>query len=308
MNTLKGGTILKSRYQILRLILKSKLKNIYYAQDLHQRGHFWIVNEIPVYIKKPQEKEKFLARFNADLVKFSSYLHQNLTKIIDFFEEDNKFYVLSDHIKGSNLENILKSSKFCLNEKDIAKIGFQLAEALNYLYTRKAPASFYRGIKLKNLILTNDGILKLANLELESFFPLQEGIDPDTQIGGMDYLPPEQFSQKPILDQRSLVFILGAVLYHLSTRKNPSDNLFKLESPGEINANISGELERMIQKATRIEYKKRYSNLGEFKKDLSSLAGIPEEKIKSSINSIIIGILTALGALIVFLAYYFLTR
>lgn len=303
MNILKNGTVIKSRYKIVRPILQSRFKNAYYAQDLHLKDKFWLVNEIPFAAKHPREKEKN----NNDLKVFSSYLHPNLTSVIDFFEENNNFYIISEYLKGKNLENIIQNQQTVLNEADLVKIGIQLADILNYLNLQKMPASFYGGIRLKNLILTNAGILKLANLELEVFLPHQEGVNAKTQNGGMEYLPPEQFSKVPALDQKSLVFILGAVLYHVASKTSPTDNLSKLKPLHEINPKISEEFSGIIQKATKINPEERYLNLKEFKNILAKTTKIsPKNKKQNNmaiifiILAIIICTLTAIGIIFYF--------
>jgi serine/threonine-protein kinase len=264
---LHNNEILRSRYKVIKHIGSDKIKNIYAVQDLHLSENFWTVYEILLNIRhKAGENQKYFFRLNTNLMDLTSLSHENLARIIDFFNEKNNLYVISEYFTGINLEKMLDSPKQNFNEMEIMNIAIQICDLFSYFFSKKVKASYYR-ILLKNIIITYSGILKMINLGISDFVSVNE-TDEKNAIGSMDYLPPEQMQTGCILDQRSLIYIISALIYHLITKQNPADFSFNLPSAKTFYPAISSEFLLILNKSLDINPKKRYSNLNEFKKEL----------------------------------------
>ncbi|WP_245721476.1 serine/threonine-protein kinase [Nocardia crassostreae] len=111
----------------------------------------------------------------------------------------------------------------------VAWLGSRLARALDYA---AANGVLHRDIKPANVLLTGDGIPKLADFNI-SFSLHVAGTSPLAYFGGsLAYMSPEQLAachpQLPAsaedLDGRSDIYALGVVLWELLTGQGPFDD------------------------------------------------------------------------------------
>src|SRR5271163_1945914 len=103
-----------------------------------------------------------------------------------------------------------------------------------------------------------------------------------SDAGTLPYMSPEQVKGlKP--DARADVWSAGAVLYEMSTGKQPFGDLIKASlvaailehppvPPREVNPKISEGLQRVILRALQKDPKERYQSAGDLRIDLANLA------------------------------------
>jgi len=63
---------------------------------------------------------------------------ESIIQLMDYFEEDDKFYLIFEKAKGGHLLNQIQQ-RIKFSEKDAATIMAKLANALKYLHSRKYP-------------------------------------------------------------------------------------------------------------------------------------------------------------------------
>ena len=121
---------------------------------------------------------------------------------------DQRLFVAMELFSGESLASVLRAGAVDL---DTAKaIVGQVGQAL--LEAQKA-GLFHRDVSPKNVLIGPTGDVKVIN------FPLARPIT-DKVAGDPAYLSPEQAQGKPA-DQRSHIYSLGAILYHLLTGEPP---------------------------------------------------------------------------------------
>jgi serine/threonine protein kinase len=120
-----------------------------------------------------------------------------------------------------------------------------------------------------------NGSVKLLDLGLASVFQSVGDQESLNRVGSMDYASPEQFSEGGTFDQRSLVYSVGAILYHVLTRRNPAQSPFALDPVEEINPSISPAVEEIVNRCTEIEPRDRYATLTELKKSIQAALKTP---------------------------------
>ena len=107
-----------------------------------------------------------------------------------------------------------------LTERELARIGLQVAEGLAYLHKNGV---IHRDIKPANLFMLEDKSLLIGDLGLAQW----GGVDPHRAreqglaLGSPYYMPPEQIANDPPLDGRADLYALGVTLFQLATGKVP---------------------------------------------------------------------------------------
>lgn len=269
------GVSLRARYRIVQLLHQSRHANIYLAEDQHLPGHMWAVREMQLLAVDNFEKNRIMSQFHAEALRLSQLTHPTLARVLDFFVDGNNLYIVREYVHGSDLGHLLSSRAMPLSEREALQVITQIVEAITYIQSRKLPPVFFRELTAQNIIVAKTGSVKLVDLGLASVF--QAG-DPQSQqqVGSLDYASPEQFSEAGAFDQRSLVYSVGAILYHMLTRRNPALSPFALEPVEEINPNISEGVEDIVHRSTEIEPRDRYASLADLKKALQQAMKGPD--------------------------------
>jgi len=115
--------------------------------------------------------------------------HDSIIQLIDYFEEDDKFYLIFEKANGGHLlDLILKKKSFA--ESQAARIIQKLAKALKYLHSKGIA---HRDLKPENvLIFDQENDVKLADFDLCS--PVQGTVTTprlQSPVGSPDYMAPE---------------------------------------------------------------------------------------------------------------------
>jgi serine/threonine-protein kinase len=274
--TIPKGKVMRNRYRIHQLLHQSRHANIYLVEDQHLRGNVWAVREMQLFAVDSFEKSRIVAQFNAEGQVLSSLAHPGLAKVVDFFTEGNNLYIVREYVHGTDLGQLLEGRNTPLGERDALSAIAQVLEAIMYLWSRKLPAIFFRELCAQNIIFCKGGEVKLLDLGLARVF--QPSGDPEAlaRVGSIDYASPEQFSEGGTFDQRSLVYSVGAILYHIMTRHNPALSPFSLEPVAALNPNVSPAVEEIVNRATENDPRNRYQTLAELKKVVAAAAKAPQ--------------------------------
>jgi serine/threonine protein kinase len=310
--------ILRARYKIAKVIWETILVNIYYVRDLHMPEKSWIVREMQMIAVDNSDRSKIIRNFNNEAQRISSVNHPYIATVVDFFSEGTNFYVVREYIPGTDLVTLLKKNQKPFNETDVIGWAIQIAEALSFLYSSKFPALFFREFSMQNIIVMNNGGIKLIDLGLAGCFQTESATEGLSRMGSMDYAPPEQFSEEGFFDIRSLVYSLGAFMYHCLTNVNPASSPFDLKPMNILNPVLTSGIQDVVNKATQNNPEMRYQNLNDIRRDLVALLKAPKlspvkiEKDKENESSLlnwILGILlTITMGVILFLIYHYFLK
>lgn len=219
---------------------------------------------IPVYGDE-NLRRKELDRFDRESRLLSNLDCDHIVKLLDYFIEDHRGYLVMEYIDGDSLVGLISKSG-ALPESKVLELSIQMCATLSYLHGLSPPV-VHRDFTPDNLILTSDGSLKLIdfNVAQEAKFTTTA-----TVVGKHAYLPPEQFRGKPC--PQSDIYALGGTLYFLSTGSEPEP--ISSAHPILVNENVSEKLDRIVARATEPELKDRYPSIAELQADLLALAGM----------------------------------
>merc|ERR1711953_320176 len=117
--------------------------------------------------------------------------HKNIIQLIEFFEEDDKFYLVFEKLHGGPLLELIQRRKF-LTEKEASSIVRNLAHALSFLHSRGIA---HRDLKPDNVLcMTHEDT---ENVVLCDFDLCSDPVDTlttpslSTPVGSLEYMAPE---------------------------------------------------------------------------------------------------------------------
>ena len=162
---------------------------------------------------------EFVARFKREAQSAAALNHVNITQIYAIGQEGPTPFFAMEMIQGRSLDAIIKE-KGALDPLQAARYMQQTAQGLRQAAQRHL---IHRDVKPSNLMLTEEGIVKITDFGLAKASQSQTQLTATGEIlGSPGYISPEQ-AQGLEIDARSDIYSLGATFYHLVTGKLPFD-------------------------------------------------------------------------------------
>lgn len=266
---LSPGTLLQGRYRIIRKLGHGGMGAVYLVEHTSLNKQFAIKEIREVEISDPTERANAVKQFQKEARLLAGLKHPNLPQVSDFFEENERQYLVMDLIQGETLEHILGSTSSFLPEQQVLDWAIQICNVLDYLHGQNPPVIF-RDLKPGNIMVDAQGKVKLIDFGIAKLFNPAKTTD-TLKMGTPGYAPPEQYGGQMGTDPRSDIYSLGAVLHHLVTRHDP-----QLEHPfyfpnvpiHQFNPDISDAFAQVLYQATAYEKDQRYPTVVEMREAL----------------------------------------
>jgi serine/threonine-protein kinase len=270
------GALLNNRYEIARVIASGGMGIVYEAFTRHLGGLRCAIKALKDQTSNPAEQTEAIANFEREAMILARLHHPYLPRVFDHFSERDQHFLVMDYVEGESLEQRLEQSgRRPMNLSRVLHWMFELCDVLEYLHSQSPPVIF-RDLKPGNIMITPENQVRLIDFGIARLFV--PGKSRDTQaLGTPGYSAPEQYG-KGQTDERSDLYALGVILHELLTGYDPSTRPFKLPLARQLNPRLPGGIEKIIQKATRLEPYQRYRHVLEFKRDLLAL----QKELRSS--------------------------
>ncbi|XP_066518157.1 MAP kinase-interacting serine/threonine-protein kinase 2a isoform X2 [Hoplias malabaricus] len=150
--------------------------------------------------------------------------HRNILELVEFFEEDEKFYLVFEKLRGGSvLTHIHRRQHF--SEKEASIVVQEIASALDFLHSK---GMAHRDLKPENILCEHSDRIspvKICDFDLGSGIKLNSDSSPIstpellTPCGSAEYMAPEvveAFNEEAsIYDKRCDLWSLGVILYIL---------------------------------------------------------------------------------------------
>src|SRR5262249_5867107 len=145
-------------YQILRQLGRGGMGAVYLARQVSLDRPVALKVMNPQWAKDPA----FLVRFTREAYAAAQLVHHNVVQVYDIGAERNINYFSMEFVAGQSLADLVKS-KGKLPAEEAAGYVLQAARGLKFAHER---GMIHRDIKPDNLMLNEQGVVKVADLGL----------------------------------------------------------------------------------------------------------------------------------------------
>ena len=235
---------------------------------------------IKILPRKFSSNPQFIERFYAEGRAAAALNHPNIVQAYDVGKSGEFHYFVMEFVDGRSVyDDIARHKRY--NEKDAIDIIIQIAEALQHAHEK---GLIHRDVKPKNLMLTKEGMAKLADMGLARAMNDKEMAEAEAgkAFGTPYYISPEQIRGEVNITPAADIYSLGATLYHMVTGnvpfdgKNPSAVMHKhlkaeLVPPDHVNPKLSAGISEVIEMMMAKDPKARYKSCKDLLIDLRAV-------------------------------------
>jgi len=142
--------------------------------------------------------------------------HPNVVQVYDAGEDGGRPFIVMEYVPGETLARVLVQRR---NLPPAEAATFARQAALGLQHAHEA-GLVHRDVKPQNLLLRDDGVLKIADFGIARAAEVSRLTQLGTVLGTAAYLAPEQALGEEVGPQAD-IYSLGAVLYELLTGRPP---------------------------------------------------------------------------------------
>src|SRR5437016_9047071 len=195
------------RYEIRSKLGEGGMGEVYLAQDT-KLDRKVAIKFLPESLVADEQARKRLVREARAAARLD---HPNICSIYEVSEEDDRSFIVMQHIEGETLDIRMKRQPFDLPES--LSIAMQVAEALAEAH---AHGIIHRDIKPANIIITPRGKVKVLDFGLAKIVSGEVAVDTQAEtamllthtgmvLGTAPYMSPDQLRAEQ-LDSRRDIF------------------------------------------------------------------------------------------------------
>jgi CTD kinase subunit alpha len=138
-------------------------------------------------IRMEGERDGFPVTAVREVKLLQSLRHVNVVELIEVMVEKNDCFMVFEYL-AHDLTGILNHPSFKLDDAQRKDLSQQLFEGLDYLHVRGV---LHRDIKAANILVSKEGILKLADFGLARFYAKRHQLDYTNRVVTIWYRSPE---------------------------------------------------------------------------------------------------------------------
>ena len=271
-STLVPNTQLQAgRYVVMRILGQGGMGAAVLARDTRVSNKLVVIKELISDETDLLQRQEDVRNFTREVETLAKLDHPLIPAVTDSFQEGSHYFMVQEYVAGENLEGHMERLKQPMPEPEALTYTSQVLDILQYL-AQQQPPIVHRDIKPANIIVSSrDKLAHLVDFGIARTDEMKQSKRKQTSaLGTPGYAPPEQYQGNA--DGRSDLYALAATLHFLLTNRDPRDEPpFNYPRVRTLNAQLSPETERVLDRALTLDITKRYQNAGEMKEEIDEL-------------------------------------
>ncbi|MCP4423938.1 MAG: protein kinase [Chloroflexi bacterium] len=250
------------KYRLLEQLGKGGFSKVYRAENLS------LGNEVAIKILDPvlAQDDSFVRRFRREARRTALLDHPNIVRVLDLDQVDGEFFIAMEYMPSKDLHDLLASGELLPLERAVSVVR-QIGAALDYAHAR---ALVHRDVKPGNVLVREDGTVKLTDFGLVHASEGSRLTQTGTTMGTPSYMSPEQ-TRGTEVDGRADLYALGVMAYEFITGRVPFAGDTPVStaymhvhesppSPSSIAQRAGGSIEAVLLKALAKDPNDRYQS------------------------------------------------
>ncbi|MBI4861906.1 MAG: serine/threonine protein kinase, partial [Candidatus Riflebacteria bacterium] len=165
------------------------------------------------------DDQEALARFVQEGRLLARIRHPNVIRTYEMGELDEHPYMVVEYLPGGTLQDRLASGRR-IGLGDAVRVA---CDCLNGLQACHERGVIHRDLKPANVLFTGDGLAKIADLGVASYYGARDRMTrPGEVLGTPRYMAPEQAAGQPVSVESDL-YSLALILYEMVAGRPPFD-------------------------------------------------------------------------------------
>ena len=204
---------LAGRYRIIDLIGVGHTAEVYLAEDLSLNRTV----VVKVLLPSLAQHEEVRRAFRDNIVRSATLSHPHLARVYDGGQEHGAIFMITEYLGGGSLEDVLSSGRI-LSSDDTARLGRDVASALNYLHEN---GFVHSELSPSKLLFDEEGMVRVSDVALAGIGALYRE---RLSLDDVRYLSPEQVLGEEVTDKTD-VYSLALIMYEAVTGEAPFDEM-----------------------------------------------------------------------------------
>ena len=273
-----GSTLLFGKYQLCRVLGRGGSGTVYLAKhkDLEEYRA----------IKQVAKACVDYAQFRREALILKDIRHPGIPVVYDLEEDEDFCYLIEEFLEGDSLYALVSDMGHFSKAMTI-RCGIQICHLVSILHLSKITPILYLDLQPENLLICGDTV-KLV--DFDHAIHLDEAEYLTKRYGTVGCAAPEQYTGA-VLDKRTDIYAIGAVLYYMLTGEFPG------ESPVYPRDRIDRSMAKVIRTCLRKKSGERYASAdqlcGELERIRSHLEkerkGVFRQDLESSLTIAVAG-------------------
>ncbi|HYB89363.1 MAG TPA: PASTA domain-containing protein [Streptosporangiaceae bacterium] len=206
------GQVLDGRYRVESLIARGGMATVYLATDTRLERTV----ALKIMHAELAGDEEFVRRFVDEARSVARLSHPNVVTVFDQGADGQALYLAMEYVPGQTLRDLL-NSRGQLGPREALDI---MEGVLAGLAAAHEAGIAHRDVKPENVLLTEPGMVKVADFGLARLLAGASQTRTGVIIGTAAYLAPEQVAGAGA-DVRTDVYAAGVMLFELLTGRQP---------------------------------------------------------------------------------------
>ncbi|MDB5337475.1 MAG: serine/threonine protein kinase [Planctomycetaceae bacterium] len=259
-------------YEVESVLGRGGMGIVYLARDLRLNRPVAIKMLLAGAYAGVGEQERFLREAES----VAGLRHANIVQVYGAADHDGKSYFTMEYFEGGNLAQMLAGTP-----QPARKAAELLATLADAIHTAHQSGIVHRDLKPANVLLTADGIPKIADFGLARQFDSDDGLTlSGARLGTPSYMAPEQtLGKSHMVGPAADIYALGAILYEMLIGRPPfqGENAVDIGRqviadepvpPARLNAKVPRDLETICLKCLFKDPSRRYATAAALADDL----------------------------------------